>query len=402
MKLSWCLTLLPLVTSALEKETPFTVTANDQFDLTGGGIAKLLQIAHPVDGSSSSRLLEDYYADSDSLSKYSIQFQGCHHIQQWNEDAEEDEDVKISTTRLVRFRLVPYQQCSVVSPWASFTSVQALRNSLGGVDYGEYIVDLNSFVVSYMEAKEEECDADAYCSSLFYSGDDDAGNAIQVADYAQCAQIDFGYGNDDAGDDGDDAGGDNGDNNQAFYYGPYCASQGGEIRFNLFEDDSCTTVSTCGNKYGSSSNSRGSACYTKKTGEILPFTQSSIITDPCISCSQNYADLIADEALEESEIDFSDYDFGYARDVCSYTYKKSGKCETYMVDGQYEGACTYIAGIRMGVSSEGFAVAVRRSLPADAVMGTMVIVSTFIGMYVYYLKHLLDSPAYKGNVLVGR
>lgn len=399
MKLFWVLsaTLSAMASAISEEQTPFTVSANDQFDLPAHGIAKLLQIAKPVDESSAAaRFLEDEYAAdgaNDSLSKYSIQFQGCHHIQQWNDEADEDGDVKISTTRLVRFRLVPYQQCQVVSPWASSSSVQALRNSLGGVDYGEYIVDLNSFVESYIEAKEEECYYDGNCSNL-YGSDDDAGNGISIADYVQCAQFDFEYG-DDAADDDNDA------NNQAFYFGPYCASQGGEIRFNLFEDDSCTTVSKCGNKYGSS-NSRGSACYTKQTGEILPFTQSSIITDPCISCSENYATLIADGQLEDSEIDYSDYDFGYARDVCSYMYKKAGKCETYMSDGQYDGACSYIAGIQMGVNQDGYAVAIRRSLPADAVMGTMVIASTFIGMYVYYLKYLLDTPSYKGNVLLAR
>ena len=355
-----------------------------------------MQLAQPINGSPD-RLLEDgAAADSDALSHYSVQFQGCHHIQQWNDDAEDEDDVRILTTRLVRFRLVPYQQCHKVSPWASHTSLQSLRNQLGGVDYGEYIVDMNDFVEAYLEAKEEECYYDANCSSI-YGNDDDAGNGVQISDYVQCAQFDF-----DGNDDGDDGGDDGG--NQVYYLGPYCASQGGEIRFNLFEDDSCTTVSTCGNKYGtSSSSSRGSGCYTKQTGEILPFTQTSIISDPCITCSENYAELIADEAMEEPEIEYDEYDFGYSRDVCTGLYQKSGKCETYMASGQqYEGACSYIAGIQMGVNQEGFAVAVRRSLPADAAMGTMVILSTFIGMYIYYLKYLLESPLYKGDVLMAR
>ena len=193
MKLSWFLSLLLPLASAVE-DAPFTVQANDQLDVPRGALTKLMQLAQPVDptGNSHARLLEDEYADNDNLSRYSIQFQGCHHIQQWNEDAQDEDDVRISTTRLVRFRLVPYRQCKTVSPWAAATAVEALRNSLGGVDYGEYIVDLNAFVESYIEAKEEECYYDSSCSdNMFVAGDDDGGNGIQIADYAQCAQFDF-------------------------------------------------------------------------------------------------------------------------------------------------------------------------------------------------------------------
>ena len=46
------------------------------------------------------------------VSGYSVKFQGCHHIKQWNEAADGEEDVKISTSRLVRFRLCPSGSCS--------------------------------------------------------------------------------------------------------------------------------------------------------------------------------------------------------------------------------------------------------------------------------------------------
>ena len=45
------------------------------------------------------------------ISGYSIKFQGCHHISQWNKEAEDEEDVRIVTKRLVRFRLCPTDYC---------------------------------------------------------------------------------------------------------------------------------------------------------------------------------------------------------------------------------------------------------------------------------------------------
>ena len=46
------------------------------------------------------------------VSGYSIKFQGCHNIKQWNAEADGEDDVRIQTTSLVRFRLCPTTTCS--------------------------------------------------------------------------------------------------------------------------------------------------------------------------------------------------------------------------------------------------------------------------------------------------
>ena len=155
---------------------------------------------------------------------------------------------------------------------------------------------------------------------------------------------------------------------------------------NLFTDDTCTTLAQC----GTTGRTRGANCYTRTTGYSLPGTKQSIIEDPCVPCTENY--LYLEEALNalesDEKFDFDDYDYGNPRDLCSNLYDLSGKCEDNMNDGQYNYACKYLEGIQIGVSSEGYAVAVRRSLAADASMGIMAIASSFLVMYIYYLKNL--------------
>mmetsp|Transcript_898 Transcript_898/g.966 ORF Transcript_898/g.966 Transcript_898/m.966 type:complete len:412 (+) Transcript_898:79-1314(+) len=370
------------------------------------GISKLLRKAESISGNS--RELDNAYysgGGNGSISKYSIQFQGCHHIQQWNADAD-DEDVRLQTKRLARFRLVPYEKCDVVSPWANAKVIRDASNIFGKVDYGEYIVDLNTFVAYYLEAKEEEnqnlcADYQSTCQSSCgddaYQGDDDAytgcmtscyknygcsqkyydDDAFKVYDYTACAEFDW------ASD--DDAG-----NDVQYYFGPYCADQGGEIRMNLFTDDTCTTLATCGNN----GSTKGATCYTKETGYILPGTKESVIEDPCLPCTENY--LTLEESInsisEEETFDFDNFDFGYSRDVCTNLYAISGKCEKHMKNGQYNNACKYLEGIQVGVSSEGYAVAVRKSLAADISMITMCWLCAFLGFYITYMKTLLNKP----------
>ena len=68
------------------------------------------------------------------VADYSIKFQGCHHISQWNEDANDEDEPKIQTKRLVRFRLCPTSSCTY--------------ENAGGCDssYGDYIIDMDTFL----------------------------------------------------------------------------------------------------------------------------------------------------------------------------------------------------------------------------------------------------------------
>ena len=59
------------------------------------------------------RRLEDGEEDFTWIADYSIVFQGCYSIKQWNGDADDDGDVLVKTTNLVRFRLCPSGTCSL-------------------------------------------------------------------------------------------------------------------------------------------------------------------------------------------------------------------------------------------------------------------------------------------------
>jgi hypothetical protein len=71
-------------------------------------------------------------ADYSYIAEYSIKFQGCHHVQQWNDNVDEESDVRIMTKRLARFRLCPTDQCSNDKSSGCTTK------------YGDYIVDVRS------------------------------------------------------------------------------------------------------------------------------------------------------------------------------------------------------------------------------------------------------------------
>ena len=94
--------------------------------------------------STARRLDEDAEADFTWVADMSLKFQGCFHVSQWNADADGDEDVKIATQRLVRFRLCPSGSCSI--------------ESAGGCDsgYGDYIIDMATYLEAYFEAVEQD------------------------------------------------------------------------------------------------------------------------------------------------------------------------------------------------------------------------------------------------------
>jgi hypothetical protein len=71
-------------------------------------------------------------ADYSYIAEYSIKFQGCHHVQQWNDNVDEENDVRIMTKRLARFRLCPTDQCSNDKSSGCTTK------------YGDYIVDVRT------------------------------------------------------------------------------------------------------------------------------------------------------------------------------------------------------------------------------------------------------------------
>jgi hypothetical protein len=349
-------------------------------------------VDHNKDNNSAEVMATSYSRrlDDDSLSfitKYSIKFQGCHHISQWNDQAKEADDVRILTKRLARFRLCPSDSC-------------ANEKSTGCKSkYGDYIVDMNTFVSSYLQAmvtdKETICkstkqDCEQSCANADDDGvqakngnNDQNGNGINeesclyqcydaydatsclFADqyqnfdpstYSSCAQYKFvhrnrgrrleespyttyGYTAD-----------------SVFYLGPYCAEQGGEIHLGLFTDDSCTAFATEGDKL-----------FYALMGYELPYSNDSLVSTRCLKCSAS------DETTKQ---------------VCTDVYALSGKCETKMsISYPNESSCDYIEGIKI-VRQDGSirSSTTRKSKTAAVAIGVFMTLSVLLAGYVYYLR----------------
>jgi len=347
------LALATALSAATAKElfqgTPITMPSEIRADSAIG--QKLLSRARNLDNNGA--------VDFSFVSSYAIKFQGCHHISQWNEDQEDEDDVRILTKRLVRFRLCPLETCE--------------NDKTGGCSskYGDYVVDLNTFVEAYLTNKEyevanncgtygalceEECENasdndgciaacyDAYGMKECYDG---VNYDFDPLDYAYCAQYDFrrraleGRQLDDA----------------VYYMGPYCADQGGEVHMGLFNDETCTSFSYNGESY-----------FYSMTGAQLPYSDDSLISNRCISC---YDD--ANDGMKQ---------------MCNTFYQSSGKCETKMsVDYPNESACTYIEGVKI-IRNDGViqTSSVKKSKPAAVAIGFFTTISILLVAYVYYLR----------------
>jgi hypothetical protein len=301
----------------------------------------ILQNARSLEGKNEINM--DFVAD------YSIKFQGCHHVSQWNADADDEDDVRIKTKRLVRFRLCPTTSC------------QNDRTAGCTTKFGDYVVDLNTFVAAYLNNVEEEketmcydtateCEqscnngADEDCMTSCYAdfgmsmcleSDDDGGNNdadIDVNDYAECAQYEFNGDRrrlEDAGD-------------VDYYMGPYCADQGGEIHLGIFTDDTCTSFL-----------SNGEALFYTTMGYELPYSDTSIVSNRCLTCSSTDDD-------GNSEL----------KELC-----------------QDESACTYVEGIKI-IRADGVirTSATKQSKAAAVCIGVFLTVAVLLAGYVYYLR----------------
>jgi hypothetical protein len=323
--------------------------------------------------------------DATWVSGYAVKFQGCHHIKQWNGDADDESDVKISTTRLIRFRLCPASSCSA-SKAAGCTS-----------GYGDYIIDMDTFMNSYFEAKrqeteynceyqlanvcdcddddgkgddfnEEYCEYDCYVAANMmecvdnnpYTDDEADNNDFDIEDYMQCTQLEVNNNN-------DRRQLEEGDDNAVYYYvGPYCAKQGGSVYLGLFTDNTCTEFAT--------------VTFESLTGFEMPYDGKSIIDEECLSCLEKDGD---------NDNDGNDADS--VSEGCEGMYTTSGKCEAKLPSGMVtypnNNACTYMEGIRVvrqdGIIDTG---STRSSAVATAFIVIFSMSFAAMAFYVWYLR----------------
>jgi hypothetical protein len=290
--------------------------------------------------------------DNSYIAGYSVKFQGCHHVQQWNDEADSSDDIKILTQRLVRFRMCPADSCS------SSTTKGCDSN------YGDYLVDMETYLQSYMYQMQSQ-----YSNNNQYNNGNgrslENNNGMNLEDYMQCSEMEMddnqrklarelnNYNN---GYNGYYNNNNNQDNDVKYYIGPYCAEQGGEIRLGVFSDDTCSVEAT-----------NGAAIFQSlHNGVSLPYSEQSMVNLGCVSCGG----------------------YGQVNDFCETLYGVAGKCETKMnVYYPNESSCSYIEGIKV-IREDGVirTTATRKSTAAAVTTGLFLTAAVLLAGYVYYLR----------------
>lgn len=348
--------------------------------------------------SSARRLNDEQEIDFNWVKDYDIKYQGCHHIKQWNEEADGQDDVRIYTKRLVRFRLCPSGSCSATSGGGCTSG------------YGDYIIDMDTFVEAFVEARRQDmeqacenqvnyvCDCEDddgkgddfdrdYCEydCLVAAGmeecvennpyvDDQQDEEDQDMDrFFECQKLDWGE-NQQYNNQNQQNNYDNGEEIE-YYAGPYCSEQGGAIKVGVFTDDACTEFAQ-------------DITFYDITGYTIPYLTESIVSEECLSCQEpvdleeqynNQNNNNGNDAQDEDEV----------REQCEQLYMGAGKCELDIY-GPYEknqNACTYMEGIKI-VRADGMLDVsdARPSAVATAFIVIFAMSFAAMGFYVWYLR----------------
>jgi hypothetical protein len=296
---------------------------------------------------STARRLDQDQNDDAWLTSYSIKFQGCHTIKQWNYAADGEDDVRVMSKNLVRFRLCPSSDCS---------AGKAAGCSAG---YGDYVVDMYDFMSSWSEASQQDteyacynylqtscsCNDDdkqaddfnrEYCEYDCFNGagmqecidrnpyDEEQGNNNQkfnVEEYMACAQVKFN--NNNRRQLNDDV---------KYYVGPYCSGQGGDIFLGFFSDESCSVPVE-------------DVTFESLAGYELPNSQTSLVSSSCVSCVEHEME------DQKNEQEGGEADADVVSEACEALYIEAGKCESNYPEGMVAtpntAACTYMEGIKI-------------------------------------------------------
>jgi hypothetical protein len=317
------------------------------------------------------------------VSGYSLKFQGCHQISQWNDAIESEEDVRIATKRLVRFRLCPSDSCSTSS------------SSGCSEGYGDYVVDMNTYLEYYFSARQTYqqfecsyltnyvcgCEGDSDCLSNCYAEHNmqgmckgngnnnnnnnaaDDGAVIDLGDYMTCAKSNY-----------------KDEDGNSLYVGPYCAAQGGSIYLGAFRDDACTITAD---------NTMGTEAFLTATGYALPYSSANVVDLDCLSCK---------EPSEKNNDGNDAEDSDEVAEVCEAVYSLAGKCESNLGDSvvQYPNTngCNYLEGIKI-VRKDGTVITanIKANRTAVAFITIFTLAFVFLSFYVYYLKMKLDRSS---------
>jgi len=363
MKLS--LAILAAVVSSTVGVTVDSISANSKMGQNLLSKARLLEEDEN----------EEYYEnDMTWVEDFAIKFIGCNQVAQWNDQADEDNDVRITTQKHVHFRLCPNRRCSNDSAYGCKAG------------YGDYIVDMETFVQEYLDnvqnIKESACataknncdcegndDEDGCYNQCYYDAgyeqcieEEDA--VIALEDYSQCAEFAYQGGNDDGN--GRKLGEDEDDDGNQYYIGPYCSAQGGGVVLGMFTDNTCTTAAD---------SNYGLETFEAMTGAALPYSSSPVVDKKCYTCAYVNEDDGGDEV----------------RETCTNIYQSSGKCESRLfetISDPNEAACNYIHGLKITPVKENGIVYREYHGTRKAAIAIAFFVTHFVllAFYVCYLK----------------
>jgi len=323
MKLSLTLLAAALGTSAAKKN-PFAPKVSKN-------TAKAHMNAKLMGGATPIRKLDGQDEEQEvDLTSYSIKFEKCQFVKQYGGEEDgggEDMDTILTTKRFVIFRLCPDSSCSSCT-----------------YNYGEYIVDMDTYLEATLgykqEVQEEYCNTCNECyeaAAEAAAADDDAAeedeNAANCANmdtsscYAECQNIENmeANGYNDASeftecqelDYGDDDG-------NSYYVGAMCASSGSRIKIGIFTDEDCSIYDDSKDVEDYMMNEDG---YNMKLSYHL--LKQTFAEGECVaSCLQ-----------EDEEQNDDDDKAAEVNELCEELYEAAGKCESS--HGFEEGIVSY-------------------------------------------------------------
>jgi hypothetical protein len=324
-----------ILRSSYSLEEMMSQSTND-FALDSAAGRALLTSAKNFESQAHRELEDEDWNKDIFLGKYAIKFQSCHSRSEWNGSSNSDSsaDSKVVMKNLVTFRLCNRRTCSNTS-------------SKGCVSqYGDYVVDMNTFVYYYLSALNEsnsqiseycldKCGGANYC---YYGCFSEKGGTyfedsnINPFDYAQCAA----YGD--------------------YYIGPVCSSSGDQINLGVFSDSSCSTLSSC-----------DESCFYDTYSFNLPYSSQSIIQDDCLSCS------VSSDSGSDSE------------SRCTTIYHSSGKCESKLpIDYPNNSACTFIEDLKISKYGSIMGMTMKNK-GASVAIGLLTFTTILLGFYANFV-----------------
>jgi len=329
------------------------------------------------------------------VANMSLKYQGCYHTQSWNDEADGEEDVRISTQRLVRFRLCPSDTCSMESAYGCTSG------------YGDYVIGMDQYLEAYFESvqqdqeysceyekeygdcicdgenaddgfDEEICEYDCYMAKGMeycvdrnpYNDDEqEEEEEMEMREMAECRELEV---------DDDNRRKLEEEEEQQYFVGAYCSDSGSSIHLGVFTEETCSQFA---DDYG------GAATYMTLTGgKELPYAQSTMIGSECMSCQE------PQDANQNNDNDNEDED--QVKEGCEQLYEASGKCEQGLSGSiQYPNnyGCNFMEGIKI-VRKNGVVVSGpgSKNKTASIFIGLFACSFVLLGGYGYYLKTKLD------------